>query len=132
MTQYVAAAKARYHGEAAFAQSEFDSITENMPTGNVKALRKVIQLHGEAYAARQSVNDEQIEYQQQAWNQFKQVEIGYQNSVREFACERAALASQKVSLEAAINVRDQEKQIILRMLSGIAERKLEDRYRVTL
>ena len=69
---------------------------------------------------------------QQAWNRFKQVEIWYQNNVRDFACERAALASQKAFLEAAINVRDQEKQVSLRMLSAIAERKLEDQYRVTL
>ena len=103
-----------------------------MQLDNAKALRKVIELHGEACAAIQSANGLKIEYQQQAWNQFKQVEIWYQNNVREFACERAALASQKVFLEAAINVRDQEKQVSLRMLSAIAEKRLDDRYRVTL
>ena len=56
MTQYVAAAEARFHGEAAVAQRSFDSITKHMPSDNVKALRNVIELHGEAYAARQSVN----------------------------------------------------------------------------
>ena len=58
MTQYVEAAEARFQGEAAVAQREFDTIAKHMPSDNVKALRKVIELHGEAYAARQSVNDE--------------------------------------------------------------------------
>ena len=52
--------------------------------------------------------------------------------MREFASERAALVSQKASLEVAINVRDQEKQVSLRMISAIAEKRLDDRYRVTL
>ena len=89
-------------------------------------------MHGEAYAARQSVNAETIDYQQQAWNQFKQVEIWYQNNVREFASERAALVSQNASLEVAINIRDHEKHVSLRMSSAIAEKRLDDRYRVTL
>ena len=103
-----------------------------MPSDNVKALMQVIELHEEACAAIQAVIDETIEYQQQAWNQFKQVEIWYQNNVREFASERAALVTQKVFLEATINFRDQEKQVSLRMLSAIAEKRLDDRYRVTL
>ena len=57
MAQYVAAAEVRFHGEAAVAQREFDTIAKHMPSDNVKALRNVIELHGEAYAARQSVND---------------------------------------------------------------------------
>ena len=52
MTQYVAAAEARFHREAGGAQREFDSITKNMPSDNVKELRNVIE-----YAARQFVND---------------------------------------------------------------------------
>ena len=52
--------------------------------------------------------------------------------MREFAGERAVLVSQKTNIEAAINVRDHEKQVSLRMLSAIAEKRLDDRYRVTL
>ena len=63
MTQYVAAAEARFQSEAAAAQRFFDSVTNNMPSDNVRALRKVVELHGHAYAAQQFVIEENIEYQ---------------------------------------------------------------------
>ena len=89
---------------------------------------RVVDLHNEAYIANEAVFDEKIEFQNQAWKQFEQVQLWYQNNVREFASEHATLASRAAATEAAGNVREQDRQVNLKVITAVSERRLEDKY----
>ena len=52
--------------------------------------------------------------------------------VNELADERAALAFRAAAIEAANNIREQERQAQLKVMSAIAERGLEEKYSETL
>ena len=52
----------------------------------------------------------------------------HENGVKELANERAALASRAAASEAANHIREQERQVQLKAMSAIAERRLEDNY----
>ena len=82
MNQFAAAAEARFQSEATLAQREFDALVSLMLPDKAKAMMRITELHRDACAAGRSVNEEKLAYQQKAWDQFKHVEIWYQNSVR--------------------------------------------------
>ena len=73
-----------------------------------------------------------IEFQYEAWKQFEQLQLWYQNGVREFVREQATLASRAAAIDAAGDVREQERQVNLNVISAVAERRLEDKYVKTL
>ena len=96
-----------------------------MTKEHAKEMERAVALHNEAYIANDAVFKEKIEFQHEAWKQFEQVQLWYQNSAREFASEQATLVFRAAAIEAAGNVREQEIQVNLNVISAVAERRLE-------
>ena len=102
-----------------------------MSKEHAKEMKRVVELHNEAFIANDAVFEENIEFQCEVWKQFEQVQLWYQNSAREFASEHATFFFRVAGVEAAGNVREQERQVNLKVFSAVAER-LECKYVKTL
>ena len=132
MRQFAAATEVRVSSEGAVARTAVIKAEIAMTKEHAKEMKRVLDLHNEAHVANEAVVEEHIEFQYEAWKQFEQLQLWYQNSVREFASEQATLACRAAAIEAAGNVREQERQVNLNVISAVAERRLKDKYVKTL